>query len=576
VSYECRDLAKEAAAALKAQRFADAPRDRTSSTRPILDPQSRTEKFILAWACWRNGLNHLADQWYFEAASTPANGDSASQPLRNLVMEELAEQEMCFAMVAFADPSVSRSEILHRLDHIIKHYGTTLYHRPAQESAILLRKMIKEDAEHAAWLASYPNAQNDSTGRVTELIFQLREQNGEQLYCPGKCDIFVTLLGKKDTPAHQLVKLGYAAVPQLIEHLDDDRFTRSVDCQRPYFFSHSVLRIQDCVLAILERITGRRFWKSPYISYMSQDTLACVETKKKAQAWYAEYQTKGEKAMLIQDVESGTVDSPAQARLLVESDPTSALSAIVRGMKAATLDRIRAELVKVTADIKNDSPLPFLLDELEDGACIQGRLAAARCLQARGKPEGVQAMIALWQQQWSETDIESLPTSEDLETDLQFIAEFLAGSGKVEAIDALRHNLRLRSLRLRLAIASSFVEGDGVTILLGDGQGLPAHADKGPSEQPEEVRLAIIELLMVLLDDTEQEKGMSGFWYGKNFSDPRICDIAAFALNRLDASKYVFDLSAPGDQRDREIRLIKDASRKARLHPRTPTNKEGS
>ena len=53
------------------------------------------------------------------------------------------------------------------------------------------------------------------------MIFQLRNQNGHQSSNPGACNIFSTLDGEEVTPAHRLVKIGYDAVPQLIEVLED-------------------------------------------------------------------------------------------------------------------------------------------------------------------------------------------------------------------------------------------------------------------------------------------------------------------------------------------------------------------
>src|SRR5438105_3532584 len=47
------------------------------------------------------------------------------------------------------------------------------------------------------------------------------------------------------------------------------------------------------------------------------------------------------------------------------------------------------------------------------------------------------------------------------------------------------------------------------------------------------------------LDDTEQRKGMSGSWNGKEYRDPRICDFAGHVLNQLDGARFPFDLAAP-------------------------------
>jgi hypothetical protein len=98
-------------------------------------------------------------------------------------------------------------------------------------------------------------AKLDRAEQIRELIFQLRDQHGEQMSWPGSCDVFKTLDEREDTPAHELVKMGYAAVPQLIGALDDRRISRSVTCHRMHFYSHEVLRVRDCAEQILSRIT---------------------------------------------------------------------------------------------------------------------------------------------------------------------------------------------------------------------------------------------------------------------------------------------------------------------------------
>jgi len=121
-----------------------------------------------------------------------------------------------------------------------------------------LKRMIQDDAEHAA-KASKPWDKMTTDERVAELTFRLRDQNGMQMGQPGGCDIFENRTGKTDTAAHQLVAIGFDAVPQLIAALDDQGLSRSVTYGRDFFFSHRVLTVGDCAQAILGRIAGRQF-----------------------------------------------------------------------------------------------------------------------------------------------------------------------------------------------------------------------------------------------------------------------------------------------------------------------------
>ena len=98
-----------------------------------------------------------------------------------------------------------------------------------------MARMVEEDRKHAAE-TRLPSEEMPVTHRVEELIFQLRNQNGGQIFERGSCDIFVDPRGT-DSPAAHLVAIGKPVLEQLIDSVDDDRFTRSVECDRSFFFS---------------------------------------------------------------------------------------------------------------------------------------------------------------------------------------------------------------------------------------------------------------------------------------------------------------------------------------------------
>ena len=61
--------------------------------------------------------------------------------------------------------------------------------------------------------------------------------------------------------AQQLCEIGYDAIPSLIDHIDDDTLTRSVDYGRYHVFSHRVLTVGECCRQIIDEMlpTGREF-----------------------------------------------------------------------------------------------------------------------------------------------------------------------------------------------------------------------------------------------------------------------------------------------------------------------------
>jgi hypothetical protein len=152
-------------------------------------------------------------------------------------------------------------------------YPHSEYCERARQTAAVLKRMIAEDEAHAkAGTIEFDTLSND---QVRELIFRLRDQNGHQFSQPGSCDIFEDWHGNTNTPAHQLVRLSYAAVPQLIAALNSDTLTRSVGYWRDFTFSHNVLTVGDCCEAILQRITGKSFFVATTTSsYMTKDGKA--------------------------------------------------------------------------------------------------------------------------------------------------------------------------------------------------------------------------------------------------------------------------------------------------------------
>lgn len=149
----------------------------------------------------------------------------------------------------------------------------------------MLRQMIVEDNTHTKQAQSF--AEMTQEEQIAELIFQLRDQNGRQWGQPGTCDIFSDPRGE-NSPAEQLVQIGYPAVPQLIEALEDPRFTRSVGFWRDFVFSHHVLRVGDAALAILERIADRSFYQHTYTNAQMTKDEETAAVKAAVEAWWQE------------------------------------------------------------------------------------------------------------------------------------------------------------------------------------------------------------------------------------------------------------------------------------------------
>jgi hypothetical protein len=499
--------------------------------------------FLLARACAAQGHQELAQELWVEVkkAVWPHINDKIT--LLDIVTEGMATAQMWQAVEAFGDVAVSRQELQPRLAAIAKRFPQSKHAAQARHLATLLLKMIAEDEAHARLPGK---ALKDMTKQehIAELIFRLRDQHGVQWTQPGGCDIFYDDHNANDktlkSPAGQLVDIGYDAVPALIEVLGDERLTRSVGFHRDYYFSHHVLRVGDCAIAVLARITGRSFWvPSSTFGGMVKDGEVRA-ARKKAEAWWKEFQHKGEQRLLIEGTEAGDAGSAEQADRLIKGYPEVALQAIRKGTAQAKDASVRGPLVRLAGQLPGDATLAFLLEELR-GPVPAGRLAAARCLLDRGHTDAVPAMIEEWHKNGKDEPYG--------------LVSFLLCCGKEEAVQALAKDLRGRPVDSRLAVLRAI-----------DSPGWDWDVDW--KKLPVNVQQAIDAILVAELDDTEQRTGMSGAWHGKSFSNPRLCDISGLVLSLRWNLPDSFNLEGSLQTRDRQrIELMNLWRNKQRLPP---------
>jgi hypothetical protein len=292
VAYAHQDLKSEVAKLLARADEAGAGDESDLSYQLGTHSYRRMEVFFLAWACWRHGLRRDANGLYNHAVTlvdTDPDG-RATTSLRLAVANDIAGSEICEIDAGFAEASISRAELLTRyFDFLERHPGTAPFDRAA-ETAALLKSMVQEDAEHAKKLKKRrPFEELDLNDQIAELIFELRDQNGQQLVLPGGPSVFNDPRDER-SPAHQLLNAGYEAIPQLIEAIGDRRFTRTVGLDRDH--SHYMLRVGDCAREIIRRIAGLKFQRAARSISVVDDDVTVFSAD--VQAWFADFKKKGE------------------------------------------------------------------------------------------------------------------------------------------------------------------------------------------------------------------------------------------------------------------------------------------
>jgi hypothetical protein len=490
----------------------------------------RGEQFVLARGCAANGLDQLAH----DLLQTTGSQAERSAEFGHVLMWR--------AVLKFGTPEVSRAELLEEFRRFKKNFPDSQHIERAQDTAQLLEQMVREDKEHAQ-LKQPPFEEMTTEQQVAELIFQLRDQNGQQWSQPGSCDFFYDSRGA-ESPASQLLEIGFGAVPQLIEAIEDKRFTRSVEYHRDFYFSHRVLRVGDCATTVLERIASRTFYE---LKYANEVTGNEPTTKQRAQEWWNEVQRKGEMQVLAEGTASGDENSPSQARQLIRNYPEAAIDAIIKGARASKDNWTRIRLVNLASKIEGEAATAFLEEEMRQGPQLASRAASAKNLLARGEVATVvPAMISEWKN--GAEDLRT-PRSQMTRGEADMI-KVLATCGSVDAISVLSRDFESLSIERRKMIISELNIGESLfsnSLFYFDEE--PELVSKTANPTPESLA-AIEQLLVQAMTDTEEAEGASVTCDEKSISDPRICDLAGYVLSRRSADKYDFDLSARLPMRD--------------------------
>ena len=496
----------------------------------------RGEVFVLAWGCWRNGLTNEAAQLYAVAVTMPSRykRDAADTDFRTSLERDLAHALMWRAVLSFGNPRVSRRELLKMFERIERSYVRSEQHERAKTTAATLRRLIAEDDAHAA-ISIEALAKLPVKEQVAEWIFRLREQNGQQWSQPGSCDVFSDFDGGNDkgaTPAHQLARLGHAAVPQLIAALDDPTFSRSVGYHRNFYFSHTVLTVGDCALQILERIGGRSFSeRRTTSSYLSKDGDV-VATRKAVQEWWHDMGANGERQVLIKAVSAGGDDAPTQARMLAQRYPEALAEALIAGAKASKRAWTRASLVGALGTNAAANVGAFLRQEMRDGPFQAARVNAANELRRRGEPGAMNFLLGEWER-GVKRDSGDEPATDAL-------LHIFVWADSAEVIDALAGSLAKKPVDVRLRAIEKV--------------GLKLDFRTKPKVKPlaDSTLTAMERLLVGALEDTEERSGLNMRRKGKSISDPRICDLAALHLAEQWPGQYAFDIVASFGERERQ------------------------
>ncbi|MGH8048759.1 MAG: hypothetical protein ACREKL_16080, partial [Chthoniobacterales bacterium] len=330
VYYERLDLRKEADAAR--ERVRKVSPDDLHWGRPM---GHRVRLFAFGRECLRNGLTAQGDSFMQLAAGISDEQTGKVRALKEALQQSTGDSVWTATEEKFGDPGIPWTEILKDYESFAARYPASDKTAEAKERAALLRKMIAEEAAHHP----RPLAQMSPDEQAREAIYQLRYLDTE-LWVSGEhypTTSWNRKESKKADPVHQLVDLGDAAVPAMIEALDDRSFTRSMEQSFHMQIPPSVLRVSNIAQRILEHISGRNFFPQR----TNDGKLIAGTTRQQAEAWWAERQARGEKQVLLEQAAKGGQDGRAAVRKLVAKYPDAALDAIKSALPVAENEAVR-------------------------------------------------------------------------------------------------------------------------------------------------------------------------------------------------------------------------------------------
>ncbi len=497
------------------------------------------EVFYLAYCCWRKGDDGMADALYREAVKLPVRDDLRGERLepmpdmRKVLEMELGRAAMDRVMVEIGLrfnpsekllPTIPRTALLESMRRIVRNFPASAFHAAAVKHVAMLERLCAEDAAHRSpvpeELAKLPLDQ-----QIDEWIFRLRDQMGI-IEVDGRNSFFTGFDGK-DVPVAQLMRIGYPAVPKLIEAIGDERYARGVDHLVRWNGFWKVKTISECALQLLDRITGETF---PRSSAGGEGRLTAEQRKELQKApleWWREFQEKGEKQILIDGIVSGKKTLSPLVLKLAAIAPESVEAAVLEGAVRAVEAHWGGEYVSEVGKLHSEAATELLLGWMNGAKTVFDRLQAATFLHERDHPSVRQAMLKEWR-------VQSIGGDDGSRQTMELLVDLLIADGSKEAMAALLRDMSKGTEQDRLCL----IQRLGCRLGLPDDP-FPYNSIKTRSTDADAKELAV-EWLVNSLSDRSSLFAINGNWLGLDYSKARICDFSLWALSRIDSKRFKF------------------------------------
>lgn len=251
----------------------DASIDVTSVPDPVV-PGSLAESIAVHWRDWLASTSDLALEEFSSSTERCALAEEATWHDYSLALHILQFEG-------------NRVAAAHVLRGALQTWTPRESARGAEDLLEVLDSMTRED-EARAGLGSPSSARQGR--RIEDLVYSVRDAMARQNSWPGRVDVMEATCSDGLVPAKCLAELGRAAVPRLVEMLNDRRATRCIAFTRPYQRQRTVLRYMDFAIEVLGRIAGVDFYAPPNDAtyYSSESGATRIRVRQIAEQWFLE------------------------------------------------------------------------------------------------------------------------------------------------------------------------------------------------------------------------------------------------------------------------------------------------
>jgi len=377
------------------------------------------------------------------------------------------------------------------------------------------RKIIRDVDRRSA--SSLPSKADPAS----RYLGQLREEIGSENFQVGKDQVGSPKGASK--PSDALMRMGWSAIPALINRLGDSTLVRlksddEDSLSRP--IAPRVLRMKEVALRLLDAIVCGSVENG--VANSSDQAATDEQIQDSARKWWHSNQPKGFIAVLRENMSRGWEAADALALRF----PLQAPSVLRAAIAQCAEPNLRVQWISAISKLPKAAGIGLALQIAKNDPDAEVRAAAIDSLSDFGSEAVVPLMIASWEEA-SRAKTYSGAASQ--------LIKSMSSTHRSAAIDALGRGLRRKPLWIRGSVVGRFLGGFEPRT---DASREEVLAEVEPAALAH-LRKSVERLLLAELDDSEPDpEPLILVEFG--VEKPRVCDVAARALSDWFPTKYPF------------------------------------